>query len=94
MSGDPGKFVQFWQELKRRKVIHVIIVYASAAFVIIELVNNVYESLQLPEWTPTLVILLLVIGFPIAVIFSWIYDITSKGIVRTESADQKKDQDG
>ena len=92
MSGDPGKFVQFWQELKRRKVIHVIIVYASAAFVIIELVNNVYESLQLPEWTPTLVILLLVIGFPIAVIFSWIYDITSKGIVRTESADQKKDK--
>jgi TolB-like protein/Tfp pilus assembly protein PilF len=65
-------------------VIHVIIVYATVAFVIIELVNNVYESLQLPDWTPTLVLLLLVIGFPFAIIFSWIYDISLKGIKKTE----------
>jgi adenylate cyclase len=65
-------------------VIHVIIVYATAAFVIIELVGNVYESLQLPDWTPTLVILLIVIGFPFAIIFSWIYDLTLKGIRKTE----------
>ena len=65
-------------------MIHVIIVYATAAFVIIELVGNVYESLQLPAWTPTLVILLIVIGFPFAIIFSWIYDITLKGIKKTE----------
>jgi tryptophan-rich sensory protein len=76
---DSSKLSQFWQELKRRRAIHVIIVYATAAFVIIELVGNVYESLQLPDWTPTLVILLLVIGFPFALIFSWIYDVTLKG---------------
>ena len=80
----PNKLSQFWQELKRRRVIHVIIVYATAAFVIIELVDNVYESLRLPDWTPTLVILLLVIAFPFAIIFSWIYDITLKGIRKTE----------
>jgi len=48
MSGKPNKLSHFWQELKRRRVIHVIIVYATAAFVIIELVGNVYESLHLP----------------------------------------------
>lgn len=95
MASDPGKIVRFWQELKRRKVIHVIIVYATAAFVIIELVNNVFEPLRLPEWTPTMVIVILAVGFPFAVIFSWIFDISSKGILRTGSADdvmkQKED---
>ena len=90
MSANPNKLSQFWQELKRRRVIHVIIVYATSAFVIIELVNNVYETLNLPEWTPTLVILLLVVGFPIALIFSWIYDITLKGITKTEPVEQTR----
>jgi TolB-like protein/Tfp pilus assembly protein PilF len=85
MSGKSGKISHFWNELRRRRVIHVIVVYATVSFAIIELVNNVYESLQLPAWTPTLVLLILIIGFPIAIIFSWIYDITSKGIVKTSS---------
>ena len=51
MPGDPNKLSRFWQELRRRRVIHVIIVYATAAFVIIELVGNVYVTLNLPEWT-------------------------------------------
>ncbi len=48
MPGKSSNLGQFWQELKRRKVIHVIVVYATAAFVLIELVNNVYETLRLP----------------------------------------------
>ena len=81
----PNKLSRFWQELKRRKVIHVITVYAGAAFVIIELVSNITEPLTLPEWTPTLVIILLAIGFPIVIIVSWIYDIhPDEGIVKTE----------
>ena len=86
MPGSPNKLSQFWQELKRRRVIHVIIVYGTAAFVIIELVNNVFEPLQLPEWTPTLVILILAIGFPLAIIFSWIFDVTPEGIEKTRPA--------
>jgi TolB-like protein len=61
----------------------VITVYAGATFVIIELINNITEPLRLPEWTPTLVIIILLIGFPLAVIFSWIYDITSEGVQKT-----------
>ena len=82
MSHIPNRFIQFWQELKRRRVIHVIIVYATAAFVIIELVNNVFEPLRLPDWTPTMVIVVLVIGFPFAIIFSWIFDVSLKGITK------------
>jgi TolB-like protein len=90
----PNKLSQFWQELKRRKVVHVITVYAGAAFVIIELINNITEPLRLPEWTPTLVITLLLIGFPIAVIFSWIYDIhPDGGIVKTEPVHRVKEED-
>ena len=92
MPDSPNKLSQFWQELKRRRVIHVIVVYASASFVIIELVTNVYETLQLPDWTPTLVLLLLVIGFPIAIIFSWIFDITPKGIRKTKPIKLAKEQ--
>jgi TolB-like protein len=80
----PNKLSRFWQELKRRKVVHVITVYAGAAFVIIELVNNIAEPLRLPAWTPTLVIILLAVGFPIALIFSWIFDVTPEGIEKTE----------
>jgi len=94
MSDSPNKLSQFWQELKRRKVVRVITVYAAAAFVILELINNITEPLRLPEWTPTLVIVLLAIGFPIVIIFSWIYDVHPEGgIVKTESAEKGKTED-
>jgi len=84
MPNNPDRLSRFWQELKRRKVIYVITVYASAAFVLIELVNNVVEPLNLPERTPTIAIIILAIGFPIAVILSWIFDLTPKGMERTK----------
>ena len=84
MPNNPNRLSRFWQELKRRKVIYVITVYASAAFVLIELVNNVVEPLNLPERTPTIAIIILAIGFPIAVILSWIFDLTPKGMERTK----------
>lgn len=67
----------------RRKVGRVITVYAAAAFVILELASIVIEPLNLPEWTLSLIIVLLCMGFVIAVILSWIYDITPGGIEKT-----------
>ena len=80
----PNKLSQFWLELKRRKVIRVITVYAATAFVIIELTNNITEPLNLPEWVPTLVIVLLAIGFLISIVMSWIFDITPGGVEKTK----------
>ena len=92
MSYNPNKLSQFWHELKRRRVIHVITVYASAAFVIIELVNNLTEPLNLPDKLATLVIIVLAVGFTPAVVLSWLYDLTLKGIEKTrpiESIDEE-----
>jgi adenylate cyclase len=84
---------QFWQELKRRKVIRVVIVYAAAGFAVIEFVDIVTEPLNLPEWALTLVIILVAIGFPFAIIFAWIFDITAKGIKKTEPAKLTKEKE-
>ena len=81
------KFTQFWQELKRRRVVHIITKYASASFVLSELVNNLYEPLHLPSSFATILIIALAVGFPQTIILSWIYDLTGKGIERTKSVD-------
>ncbi len=93
MPQSPNKIEQFWQELKRRKVIKVIAMYAGVAYILIELASNVTEPLRLPEWVPTFVILLLVIGFPITIILSWIFDVTPEGIKKTESIDELSEQE-
>jgi TolB-like protein/Tfp pilus assembly protein PilF len=86
MPGEQRGLTQFWQELKRRKVVRVITIYAAASFVILQLVEILAPSLRLPEWTMNFILVLLIVGFIIAVILSWIYDIHPEGgIVKTES---------
>jgi len=58
--------------------------YSVVAYIIIELVNNVAEPFHLPEWSVTIVTLLLIVGFPIVAILSWIFDITPDGLAKTE----------
>jgi len=90
----PNKLSQFWQELKRRNVVRVITVYAGAAFVILELVSMSEEPFGLPDWTFVLAAVLLSIGFFIAIILSWIYDIHPEGgMVKTKPAHKVKDED-
>ncbi len=85
---------QFWQELKRRKVVRVITVYAAAAFVILELTDIVAPSLGLPDWTLNLIIILLVAGLIISSILSWIYDINPQGeMVKTEPSQKVKEEE-
>jgi len=94
MSTHYHRLIEFIKELKRRKVLRVITVYAASAFVILELADILAPSLRLPEWTINLVLLLLCVGFVVAVILSWIYDIHPEGgIVKTESADKVKAED-
>jgi len=87
-----SKISQFWQELKRRRVVHVITVYASASFVLIELVNNLAEPLNLPPALSTIVIIVLAVGFPLAVILAWIYDLTPEGIEKTLGAEEAENK--
>lgn len=82
---DQNRLSKFWHELKRRKVIQVIIIYAPIAFIVIQLVDILEDDLNLPKSTMLLVIILLVVGLIIAVVFSWIFDVSSKGISVTEA---------
>ncbi len=91
MPQRPNKISQFWQELKRRRVVHVITVYASASFVLIELVNNLTEPLNLPPKLATIVVVILAVGFPLAVILAWIYDLTPDGIEKTLPAEDTEE---
>lgn len=84
-TADNNENIGFWEELKRRKVVKVIIVYATISFVILQLLSVLIEPLYLPQWMMTLVIVLLAIGFPLAILFSWIFDITPSGIQKTPS---------
>ena len=86
MPEKSDKPFNFWQELKRRKVVRVIIVYAAAAYVILELVSIIAEPFGLPEWTLKLVFVLLCVGLIISIILSWVYDITPEGVQKTKPA--------
>jgi tetratricopeptide (TPR) repeat protein len=85
MSENPIKLIRFWQELKRRKTGKVIVAYAATSFILLQLADILTPALLLPEWTTRLITLILIIGFPIAVIFSWVFDLTPEGIKKTES---------
>ena len=93
MPDSPNKLSKFWEELKRRKVIHVITVYASAAFVIIELIGNLSEPLNLPTSLSTIVIIVLAVGFTPAIILSWIYDLTSGSFERTRPMEDVQEEE-
>ena len=79
-----NKLTQFWQELKRRKVIRVLTMYAATAFIIMEAGDIMLPRLGMPDWTVTFIIILLIVGFPITIILSWVFDITPEGVIKTE----------
>src|SRR5262249_20423594 len=73
----------FFEELQRRKVYRVAAAYVVAAGFLIQMASAAFPAWELPNWSLRLVIVLLLIGFPIAVILAWAYDITPQGIQGT-----------
>src|SRR2546428_45274 len=73
----------FFEEVKRRKVYRVAAAYVIAAGGIIQLASAAFPAWELPNWSLRLVIVLLLIGFPIALILAWAFDITSQGVKTT-----------
>ncbi len=79
---------KFFTELKRRNVYKVAIAYAVVGWAIAEGVSQVFPVFDIPNWAARLIILLIVIGFPFALIIAWAFELTPEGLKRTESADQ------
>jgi len=70
----------FWNELKRRKVARVAVAYLLVGWLLIQVADVTLEPLHLPEWSDTLVIWLIALGFPIAIVLAWMLDVTPEGI--------------
>src|SRR5713101_7586602 len=78
----------FLAELKRRNVYKVAIAYAVVAWLLMQIATQVFPFLEIPNWAIRLVIMLIVIGFPIAVVIAWAFELTPEGLKRTEFADE------
>ena len=85
-------FKKYFEELKRRNVFKVAITYGITAWILLQIVETVLPIINAPEWILKLVLILLVIGFPIALIFAWAFEMSPSGIIRTEWAEAKENQ--
>jgi hypothetical protein len=74
----------FFAELKRRNVYKVAIAYAVVGWLLMQIATQVFPFLEIPNWAIRLVIMLLALGFPIALILAWAYELTPEGIKRTD----------
>ena len=83
---DPAGYQRLFAELKRRRVFRVMAVYGVVAFVLLQVVDLLVPALLLPEWTYRLVAILLLLGFPVAMVFAWAFELTPDGVRRTRSA--------
>lgn len=89
MTQQSRRKLRFWQELKRRGVPRVMAMYAATAFIVIEASDIIFPRFGLPDWTVTLMIILLIVGFPVAFALSWIFDITPQGVIKTGAVENQ-----
>ena len=81
---------EFLQEVKRRNVFRVAIVYVIAGWLTMQVVDVMFPALNIPDWVTSLVAALLLIGFPFAVIFAWAFELTPEGIKREKDVDRSQ----
>src|SRR5262244_4432563 len=77
----------FFAELKRRNVYKVAVAYAIVGWLSIQIATQVFPFLEIPNWVVRLVIVAVAIGFPIALVIAWAFELTPEGLKRTETAD-------
>lgn len=86
MSDGGSKLAHWVAELRRRKVFRVAAAYLVVAWLLVQVAGTTFEPLGLPAWTLKLVIVVVALGFPVACVLAWAFDVTPGGIERTGSA--------
>ncbi len=81
----------FISELRRRKVVRVALAYALVAWLLIQVAETTFEPLRLPEWSVTLVVMMAILGFPLALVLAWVFEVTPRG-VRFDTGPESPDQ--
>jgi TolB-like protein/Flp pilus assembly protein TadD len=84
----------FFVELKRRNVYKVAVAYGVIAWLLTQVATQVFPFFEIPNWAVRAVVVLLVLGFPVALVLGWAYELTPEGIVRTEDVDPKRSLTG
>ena len=82
--------MSFIDELKRRKVFRVAASYAVVAFIIMQLVEILFPMFNFPQWTQQFTVIIVLLGFPIAVILSWVFDKTPQGYIKTDAPETQE----
>src|SRR5437016_4942412 len=77
----------FLAELKRRNVYKVAVAYAVVGWLLVQVATQVFPFFEIPNWAVRLIVLLIVIGFPIALVIAWAFELTPEGLKRTEDVD-------
>lgn len=91
MNADKPTVSNLWEEIKRRRVVRVVVLYLVVGWALIQVADATLEPLHLPQWAGTLVIWLVALGFPIAVVLAWVLDVTPEGIRVTRPLDTSQD---
>ena len=81
------KIDNFFSELKRRNVYKVAVAYAVIGWLLVQVATQVFPFFDIPNWAVRLVVLAIVIGFPIALVIAWAFELTPQGLKRTEDVD-------
>ena len=82
--------MSFFEELKRRNVFRVAIGYIITAWLLLQVVNLVLENINAPDWVMQVFMLALAIGFPLAVLFAWAFEMTPEGLKRESEVDRSQ----
>src|SRR5213595_787539 len=80
-------FANFFAELKRRNVYKVAVAYAVVGWLVVQVTTQVFPIFEIPNWALRLIVLAIVIGFPIALVLAWAFELTPEGLKRTEDVD-------
>ena len=83
MAGTPS-YQRLFAELKRRRVFKVAAVYGGVAFVVLQVADILVPALALPDSVTRTIALLLILGFPVALVMAWAFELTPEGMKRTE----------
>ena len=87
LTNKPMANRNFFAELKRRNVYKVAVTYAVVGWLLVQVTTQVFPIFEIPNWALRLIVLAIVIGFPIALILAWAFELTPEGIKRTEDVD-------
>src|SRR4030088_1898853 len=81
------KVNNFFAELKRRNVYKVAVAYTVVGWLLVQVTTQVFPIFEIPNWALRLIVLAIVIGFPIALVMAWAFELTPEGIKQTEDVD-------